>query len=123
MSRCNSIHLFSDLNPSSIVVCESGNFNSLFKQSIFLSYSNFVSTAIFIFDNPDLHEFADFPYPGVVISRKQSAGVINYTRNSNGVRAGPYANIQLEETLLGTKRNPIAASYSSRGPSLAVHGS
>ncbi|CAH9131924.1 unnamed protein product [Cuscuta epithymum] len=116
MSHCNSTHLFSNLNASSIVVCESENFHSLWKQSGFLSYSKFVKAAIFISDNPDLHEFVDFPYPGIVISREQSYGIIKYCRSSNGVRR-PHASIQLnQKTLLGTKGNPVVASYSSRGP-------
>ncbi|RAL53598.1 hypothetical protein DM860_012213 [Cuscuta australis] len=112
ISACTSTRLLSDF-IGSIVVCKTENYDSFLDQCSVLAKSE-VGAAIFVIDDdPDVFESPGFPYPGIMISKKHSRGVIKYARNVTNA----YASIQFQETMLGVKAHPVVASYSSRGPS------
>ncbi|XP_031123951.1 subtilisin-like protease SBT3 [Ipomoea triloba] len=113
ISACNSSLLLSNYNG--IVICE--NIGS-FQDQIRAVANSKLPAAIFISDDPEIFEFSDFPYPGVVISPENSYNLINYAKNSEN----PYATIKFQQTFLGTKSHPVVATYTSRGPAPSYPG-
>ncbi|KAG6425148.1 hypothetical protein SASPL_115574 [Salvia splendens] len=108
ISSCNSTAALATVGYA-IVICENG---SVFNQMQFISTSS-VAAAIYISDDPDVLEFTDFPYPGVVVSTKNAETLLNYVTKRNGSAT---ATINFQQTLVGAKPAPTVASYTSRGP-------
>ncbi|KAF3452418.1 hypothetical protein FNV43_RR02851 [Rhamnella rubrinervis] len=66
-----------------------------------------------IFISNSTRRLNKFTCPGAVISPKDAYDVINYVESSEN----PTVSIKLQETFLSTKPAPLAAVYTSRGPS------
>ncbi|GER29644.1 subtilase [Striga asiatica] len=111
LSRCDSSADLSAAAAGGIVICEKGY---VFDHQISnVSYSN-ASGAIIISDDPNTFEYTKYyASPIVVISSGQAHALINYA--TKGVN--PVASIHFQQTFLGTKPSPVAATYTSRGPS------
>uniref|UniRef100_A0A5B7BJU7 Putative subtilisin-like protease n=1 Tax=Davidia involucrata TaxID=16924 RepID=A0A5B7BJU7_DAVIN len=114
LSACNSTALLSHVSDG-ILICD--DTEDFYTQLDHLSASN-AAAGIFISDNPEIFEFSDFYYPGVVISSKDALAVIKYARSSNKSTA----TMKFQQTILGTKPAPAAASYTSRGPAPSYPG-
>lgn len=96
-----------------IVVCLDTN-NWLSKQIYHVGNSN-VSGAVFISNTTDLESFTQTSFPAIFFKiGKQAQKVIDYIKRD---RATAKARINFRETLIGSKRAPQLAGYSSRGPS------
>ncbi|KAI8549942.1 hypothetical protein RHMOL_Rhmol06G0064500 [Rhododendron molle] len=115
LSACIDSQLLSQA-PSSIIICD--DMWSFFIQSSVLANSH-MEAAIFISDDPEIFEFNDFPFPGVVINSKDGRAVIKYVE-SNGANAT--ASINFQQTFVGTKGAPAVAAYTSRGPAPSFPG-
>ncbi|XP_059634037.1 subtilisin-like protease SBT3 [Cornus florida] len=115
LSPCNSTALLSEAPNRGILICDgTGTFYS---QLDTVSQSN-VAAAIFISDDPEVHEFNDFYIPGVVIRSKDATAVIKYAESGNRSTAS----MKFQQTIVGTKPAPAVASYTSRGPSPSYPG-
>ncbi|KAA8528521.1 hypothetical protein F0562_035876 [Nyssa sinensis] len=114
ISACNSTELLSNV-PYAIIVCD--NTEIFYTQLGYLSRSN-AAAGIFISDDPEIIEFSDFYYPGVVISPKDALAVIKYVESSNK----PTASMKFQQTIVGTKPAPVVATYTSRGPAPSYPG-
>ncbi|CAA0833419.1 Subtilisin-like serine endopeptidase family protein [Striga hermonthica] len=116
LSRCNSSANLSSAAAGGIVICEKGY---VFDYQVSNVSSSNASGAIIISDDPATFEFAYYyASPIVVISSRQAQALINYA--TNGVN--PVASIMFQQTFLGTKPAPVAATYTSRGPSQSYPG-
>ncbi|XP_059641321.1 subtilisin-like protease SBT3 [Cornus florida] len=121
LSPCNSTELLSEAPSNVILICDDIT-DASSDQARHVSRSN-VAAAIFIKDDPafvvsDNVEFFQsnaFPCPGVVISSKEAIAVIKYAESANTATAS----IKFQQTKYGTKRAPVVASFSARGPALS----
>ncbi|KAJ7978229.1 Subtilisin-like protease [Quillaja saponaria] len=114
LSACNSTELLSNA-PAGIILCDATE--NVFEQIDHITGS-IVLGAVFISDDPQLFESGTLSCPGVVISKNDAPKVIQYAKN----HASPLASITFQQTFIGTKPSPAAASYSSRGPSPSYSG-
>ncbi|XAR64044.1 Cucumisin [Bertholletia excelsa] len=114
LAFCNSTKLLAQA-PEGIIICE--DIGMKLTQLLYVAVSN-LPAAILITDNPEVFEFEQFRWPGVVISPKDRKALIEYAKSSHH----PRASISFKETIIGSKPAPAVASYSSRGPSRAVPG-
>lgn len=114
LSSCNSVKRLSQVNKQVIIICDSiSNSISVFDQIDVVTQTN-VLGAVFLSDSPELIDLRHIYAPGIVIKAKDAESVIKYAkRNKNN----PTASIKFQQTFLGIKPAPIAAHYSSRGPS------
>ncbi|XP_059634036.1 subtilisin-like protease SBT3 [Cornus florida] len=128
LSSCDSSELLSEAPHDVILICDETPESSYYQfstQSWYISQSN-VAAAIFIKDDPafvtsdnvEVFESNEFPCPGVVISSKEATTVIKYAESGNT----PTASIKFQQTIVGTKRAPVVASFSSRGPAESCPG-
>jgi hypothetical protein len=105
----------SQVNKQVIIICDSmsNSTSTLFDQIDVVAQTN-VLGAVFLSDSPELIDLRHIYAPGIVIKTKDAESVIKYAkRNKNN----PTASIKFQQTFLGIKPAPIAAHYSSRGPS------
>ncbi|XP_059637037.1 subtilisin-like protease SBT3 [Cornus florida] len=128
LSPCNSTELLSEAPSDVILICDIAEASyypyiyPVIDQAGHVSRSN-VAAAIFIRDDPaeafsdnvEVFESNEFPCPGVVISTKEVTSVIKYAESANTATAS----IKFQQTKYGTKRAPVVASYSARGPALS----
>ncbi|XP_038988613.1 subtilisin-like protease SBT3 [Phoenix dactylifera] len=70
-----------------------------------------VDAALFIHAKVDL--YVQFSFPGAIISPQDGKTILEYINKSSN----PRAMLRFRETILGTKPAPMAADYTSRGPS------
>lgn len=112
---CNSSELLA-FAPYGILICD-GSKSSTISLSEYSSLPN-TPAAIFVSDYQENFEDYYFPYPGVIISTKESLEVIKYTQNIPKANAS----ITFQQTLLGANVAPAVATYPSRGPSPSYPG-
>ncbi|KAH6785105.1 hypothetical protein C2S51_037560 [Perilla frutescens var. frutescens] len=117
LSACNSSELLREAPSNSIVICDLTD--EIFFLMEYLSESD-VKAAIIISDDTSILGSTSFPYPGAVISRRESVEVINYASNT----AAPSATIDFQRTIIGPEPRvaPALAGSSSRGPGQAYEG-
>jgi len=115
ISSCNSVKLLSQVNKQVIIICDSmsNSTSTLFDQIDVVAQTN-VLGAVFVYDRPDLIDLRHIYTPSIVIKTKDAESVIKYAKRN---RNNPTASIKFQQTFLGIKPAPIAAHYSSRGPS------
>ncbi|KAF3452420.1 hypothetical protein FNV43_RR02853 [Rhamnella rubrinervis] len=107
LSACDSSKLLSQVSPESIVICdETWPVDDQIRQVTAAQLAG----AIFISNSTQVGYFT---CPGAVISPKDAYKVIKYVESSEN----PTVSIKFQETFLGAKPAPLAAVYSSRGPS------
>ncbi|KAF8410078.1 hypothetical protein HHK36_002600 [Tetracentron sinense] len=106
---CNSSKLLSDQAAGSIVICLD---NSNLGAQIDNVTASSVAGAIFVSNDPHFFEAGDLPCPAVVISPMDVPKVIEYAKSSDS----PSVTMKFQQTFIGTKTAPSAATYSSRGP-------
>ncbi|XP_004492811.2 subtilisin-like protease SBT3 [Cicer arietinum] len=117
-SSCNSMNLVSQVNNKQVIIlCDSISNSSVISQMNFVSTTE-VLGAIFVSDNPSLFDLGGIYSPSIVINSEDAKSVINYAKTSKN----PTASIKFQETFVGIKPAPIAAKYSSRGPSNSYQG-
>lgn len=94
-----------------IVVCQDQN-DSL---SIQVDNANTARVAggVFITDYPDIEFFMQSSFPATFVNPENGKVVMDYIKTSSA----PKASIEFSKTILGAKRAPRMATYSSRGPS------
>ncbi|CAN1191832.1 Subtilisin-like protease SBT3 [Linum perenne] len=107
LSKCDSMELLSEA-PRAIIVCDDTGFFE--DQRYAISLLTNVVGAIFISDVLDIN-LSDSP--SMVITSAESAAVISYIKSSSD----PIASMKFKQTIIGNKVAPMAAPYSSRGPS------
>ncbi|XP_057757354.1 subtilisin-like protease SBT3 [Arachis stenosperma] len=115
LSACNSSHMLSEVVAATsdrIIVCKASDSISVFDQIKLVTTTN-VKGAVFISDDPQLTEWGHLYSPSIVITSKNAQSVINYAQSNKN----PKATINFQQTFLGIKPSPVAAHYSSRGPS------
>ncbi|MED6111110.1 hypothetical protein PIB30_049554, partial [Stylosanthes scabra] len=95
-----------------IIVCKASDSISVFDQIKLVTMAN-IKGAVFISDNPELTEWGHLYSPSIVITSKDAKSVINYLQTNKN----PKATINFQQTFVGIKPSPVAAHYSSRGPS------
>ncbi|XP_057975754.1 subtilisin-like protease SBT3 [Malania oleifera] len=118
LSGCNSTVLLDEADPDAVIICDHDQFVS---SQVNIIAGSRVRAAIFIYDisdDPSFYELDRFPAPGVVITPRDAAAVIQYAKNGSN----PTVSIKFKQTRLGTKPAPVAAAYSSRGPAPAFPG-
>ncbi|XP_051123955.1 subtilisin-like protease SBT3 [Andrographis paniculata] len=108
ISSCDSTNALSNIGRG-IVICENG---SVRNQIFYVSQSN-ANAAVFISDDVNVFEDSEFSYPGVVISPRDAAVLMEYVEKTKV----PLGSITFQKTFVGTKPAPVVASYTSRGPS------
>jgi len=115
ISSCNSVKLLSQVNQQVIIICDSmsNSSSTLFNQIDVVAQTNLLG-AVFVYDRPDLIDLRHIYTPSIVIKTKDAESVIKYAKSNNN---NPTASIKFQQTFLGIKPAPIAAHYSSRGPS------
>ncbi|XP_059636708.1 subtilisin-like protease SBT3 [Cornus florida] len=114
LSPCNSAELLFEAPNDGILICDESDIDAFNDQSQYVSGSN-VAAAIFISDDPAVLRSKNFYSPGVVISSKDAIAVIKYAESGNT----PTASMKFQQTIIGTNRAPVVASYSARGPALS----
>ncbi|KAL2330213.1 hypothetical protein Fmac_017794 [Flemingia macrophylla] len=118
LSACNSVKLLSTVATEGIILCDSlSDHELMLKQRRFVNEASLLG-AVFISDSPLLNESRNFISPSVVISVQDAEHVIKYAKSHKK----PTASIKFQQTFVGTKPAPAAASYTSRGPSPSYHG-
>ncbi|KAK7394694.1 hypothetical protein VNO78_15229 [Psophocarpus tetragonolobus] len=116
-SACNSVKLLSEVATEGIILCDSVSDPELmFDQRRFVNEASLLG-AVFISDQPLLDEGA-VRSPSIVISAKDASSVIKYAKSHEK----PTASIKFQQTFVGIKPAPAAASYTSRGPSPSYPG-
>ncbi|XP_061360169.1 subtilisin-like protease SBT3 [Gastrolobium bilobum] len=116
ISACNSVKLLSKVATQGIILCDSVS-HSVFSQMDSVTTASVIG-AVFISDDPELFETTDVYSPSIVISTQDAQSVIKYAKSHEN----PTASIKFQQTFIGTKPAPAAASYSSRGPSPTYPG-
>lgn len=121
LSACNSVKLLSEVATSGIILCDDtskSNTKSLFDQISCVTAASMVG-AVFISGDPALVIEPRHVYsPSIVIRPQDAPSVIKYAKS----HAKPTASIKFQQTFVGIKPAPAAASYSSRGPSPSYPG-
>ncbi|KAH7543416.1 hypothetical protein FEM48_Zijuj02G0181600 [Ziziphus jujuba var. spinosa] len=111
-SACNSSKLLSDSAPQGIIICDQTW--PVLDQIQHVTVAQLFG-AIFISNSSEiLFELEQVTCPGVVISPQDAYPVIKYAESSEN----PSVSIKFQKTFVGIKPAPLAAMYSSRGPSL-----
>jgi subtilisin family serine protease len=106
-SACNSSKLLSEASPEGIIICdETWPVYAQIRQVTAAQLAG----AIFISNSTRVGQFT---CPGAIVSPKDAFNVIKYVESSKN----PTVSIKFQETFLGTKPAPLAAVYTSRGPS------
>ncbi|KAL3380671.1 hypothetical protein AABB24_001033 [Solanum stoloniferum] len=77
-----------------------------------------LKAGIFISEDPGVFRSSSFPYPGVVVDKKEGKQIINYVENS----VSPTATITFQETYVDGSPAPVVAGNSARGPSKSYLG-
>ncbi|XP_008785921.2 subtilisin-like protease SBT3 [Phoenix dactylifera] len=72
-----------------------------------------VDAALFV--SAKVHLYVKFSFPGAIISPQDGKTILEYINKSSD----PRAMLRFRETILGTKPAPMAADYTSRGPSVS----
>ncbi|XP_057545236.1 subtilisin-like protease SBT3 [Amaranthus tricolor] len=118
LATCNSSDYLTKLASKNIVICDH---NATDPQIITYQMSQVSSSqvagAIFISDNQLFYEAGDVTWPGILVDLKDGQNIIEYAKTHNN----PWVSMQFQQTLVGSNRAPIAASYTSRGPSSYFH--
>ncbi|KAH7543407.1 hypothetical protein FEM48_Zijuj02G0180700 [Ziziphus jujuba var. spinosa] len=109
-SACNSSKLLFDSSPEGIIICDETW--PVRDQMRHLTEAQLIG-AIFISNSTIIYELGQVTFPGVMISPKDGYSVIKYAESSEN----PTVSIKFQQTFLGTKPAPLAAVYTSRGPS------
>ncbi|KAF2309796.1 hypothetical protein GH714_005169 [Hevea brasiliensis] len=109
-SKCNSTELLSQARFG-IILCD--DIGVVFDQINAIAASPNVAAAIFTSNDPTLFELGGVYSPSVVLSPRDAPAVIKYATTDEN----PSASMKFQQTILGTKPAPAAASYTSRGPS------
>ncbi|KAK7340330.1 hypothetical protein VNO77_21032 [Canavalia gladiata] len=116
ISACNSTKLLSEVATSGIILCDSTSYLDLiFDQRGYVNDANLLG-AVFI--SPIANEIVPVRSPNIAISTQDGPSVINYAKSHKK----PTASIKFQQTFVGIKPAPVAASYSSRGPSPSYPG-
>ncbi|PON76592.1 Subtilase [Parasponia andersonii] len=111
-SACNDTSLLSTQPPlSGVILCD--DTWPTWSQITHVAASQ-VRGAIFVSDDPAIFELVGVTCPGVVISPKDAPTVIEFAKS---VDQYPLVSIEFQQTFVGDKPSPAAASYTSRGPS------
>lgn len=115
LAMCNSSDYLTKVASSKIVICDdTGN---AFDQIDQVSNSN-VAGAIFISKDPLIYEAGEVSWPGIVVGLKEGQSIINYAKAHKN---NTWVSMQFQQTFVGLKPAPVAASYTSRGPSKSCH--
>ncbi|KAH7543410.1 hypothetical protein FEM48_Zijuj02G0181000 [Ziziphus jujuba var. spinosa] len=110
-SSCNSSKLLLEFSPEGVIICdETWPVRDQIRQ---VAAAQLVG-AVFISNSTEIFELGNFTCPGVVLGPKDGYSVIEYAERSKD----PSVSIKFQQTFIGTKPAPLAAIYSSRGPSL-----
>ncbi|XP_050383659.1 subtilisin-like protease SBT3 [Argentina anserina] len=113
LSACNDTDLLYN-GPSAVLICD--DISNIHGQISHIIAAE-VLGAIFITNDPSIRELGYVTTPSVVVSPCDAPPLIKYARS-----ADPIVSIAFQQTSLGTKPAPAAASYSSRGPSSSYPG-
>ena len=117
ISACNSKELLTEVATSGIILCDATKSDSVFDQINFVISAN-VLGAVFISDDVELIELGNLYSPSIVIRPQDGPSVIKYAKSHKK----PTASIKFQQTFVGIRPAPAAASYSSRGPSPSYPG-
>ncbi|CAL5192746.1 unnamed protein product [Lathyrus oleraceus] len=117
LSSCNSVRLLSRVNKQVVILCDDKSMSNSksVSQQINVVAETGVLGAVFVSDNPDLIDPRHLYSPIIVIKPKDAKSVINYAKRHEN----PTASIKFQQTYVGIKPAPVAAHYTSRGPSLS----
>nr|KYP47612.1 Subtilisin-like protease [Cajanus cajan] len=118
ISACNSVKVLSKVATHGIILCDT-KLDTVFmsKQMWFADKASLLG-AVFISDSPLLDDTGIGRSPSIVISAQDAQSVIKYAKSQKK----PTASIKFQQTFVGIKPAPAAASYSSRGPSPSYPG-
>ncbi|XP_024188428.1 subtilisin-like protease SBT3 [Rosa chinensis] len=113
LSACNDTELLYT-GPSAILICDD---ISDIRGQISHIIAAEVLGAVFISNDPNIHELGYVGTPMVVVSPDDGPALFKYAKS-----ADPIVSITFQQTFVGTKPAPAAAFYSSRGPSSSYPG-
>ncbi|KAM5561825.1 subtilisin-like protease SBT3 [Rosa sericea] len=113
LSACNDTELLYT-GPSAILICDD---ISDIRGQISHIIAAEVLGAVFISNDPNIHELGGVRAPFVVVSPDDAPALFKYAKS-----ADPIVSMTFQQTFVGTKPAPAAAFYSSRGPSSSYPG-
>ncbi|XP_021749993.1 subtilisin-like protease SBT1.9 [Chenopodium quinoa] len=114
LAMCNSSDYLTKVATNEIVICEdTGKSGMVFNQIYQVSNSK-VAGAIFISKDPLIYEAGEVSWPGIVVGPKEGRTIITYAKSHKN---SSWVSMQFQQTFVGLKPAPVAASYTSRGPS------
>ncbi|KAF6143979.1 hypothetical protein GIB67_017587 [Kingdonia uniflora] len=114
LSACDSSKLLSEANGAIVICLDNGYSNG----QMYEITQSMVAGAILITNDTLYEDIGEFFSPAVSISPKDGMTVINYATSAHE----PTVTLTFQQTILGEKRAPAVAAYSSRGPSPSYPG-
>lgn len=117
IAMCNSSDYLKKLAYSSekVIICD--DIGMTFEQIVQVSNSS-VAGAIFISKDPLIYEAGEVSWPGIIVGPNEGKSIINYAKS---YKSNSWVSMEFQQTFVGLKHAPIAASYTSRGPSKSCH--
>ncbi|PRQ41600.1 putative tripeptidyl-peptidase II [Rosa chinensis] len=113
LSACNDTELLYT-GPNAILICD--DISDIYGQISHIIAAE-VLGAVFISNDPYIHELGRVRAPIVVVSPDDAPALFKYAKS-----AEPIVSMTFQQTFVGTKPAPAAAFYSSRGPSSSYPG-
>ncbi|KNA17954.1 hypothetical protein SOVF_075200 [Spinacia oleracea] len=118
IAACNSSDLLTKEASNEIVICD--DIGVTFNQIAQVSNSS-VAGAIFISKDPLIYEAGEVSWPGIVVRPEDGLSIVKYAK-ANKNKNNSWVSMQFQQTLVGLQPAPVAASYTSRGPSRSCRG-